>query len=90
MWWDAFAYEWHCGNRSRVKGGEDEQMQDVMFETLERILDLPGDGCQAAALHGLGHLHHPSTEELIQRYLRRPVSKDLRKYARAAGRFEVL
>src|SRR5262245_2825737 len=32
MWWDSLAYDWHCGNRSRARGSEDESMQDVMFE----------------------------------------------------------
>lgn len=91
MWWDVLAYDFHCGNRSRANGGEDELMQDVMFETLDRILTLPSDTCQAAALHGLGHLHDPRTQEAIERYLKRPsVSAELRAYAVAAARFEVL
>ncbi len=91
MWWDVLAYDWHCDNRSRANGGEDELMQDVMFETLERILTLPSETCQAAALHGLGHLHHPSTQAAIERYLKRSsVSAELRNYALAAARFEVL
>ena len=71
MWWDSLAYDWHCGNRSRANGGEDQLMQDVMFETLERILGLDSIECQAAALHGLGHLHHPKTGDLIERYIER-------------------
>jgi hypothetical protein len=90
MWWDSLAYDWHCDNRSRANGGEDEAMQDVMFETLERILDLPSELCQTAALHGLGHLHHPNTEAAIDRYLQGSVTPELRDYALAASRFEVL
>lgn len=90
MWWDSLAYDWHCKNRSRENGGEDELMQDVMFETLERILVLPSEECQAAALHGLGHLHHPKTQEVIDRFLSRPLSPELGDYARAASRFEVM
>ena len=90
MWWDALAYDWHCGNRSRANGSEDEQMQDVMYETLERILALPSETCQFAALHGMGHLHHPSTQEAIERFLNRPLSPELREYALAAGRFEIM
>ena len=59
MWWDSLCYDWHCGNRSRANGGEDQAMQDVMFETLARILELDSPRCQGDALHGLGHLHHP-------------------------------
>ncbi|HVK54635.1 MAG TPA: hypothetical protein VM532_06365 [Burkholderiales bacterium] len=92
MWWDSLAYDWCCGNRSRLNGGEDEQMQDVMFETLEKILALPSSDCQAAALHGLGHLHHPETQQLIDQYIRlnEIISPELRDYAHAAARFDVM
>jgi hypothetical protein len=71
MWWDILCYDWHCGNRKRERerGGEDERMQDVIFQTLTAILALDSGICQRAALHGLGHLHHPETENLIQRYI---------------------
>jgi hypothetical protein len=92
MWWDSLAYDWHCGNRDRANGREDELMQDVMFGTLERILSLPSRACHIAALHGLGHLHHPETEGLVQSYIERnePMDSDLRAYAQAAARFEVM
>ncbi|MGD9630773.1 MAG: hypothetical protein AB7V18_16165 [Pyrinomonadaceae bacterium] len=92
MWWDSLAYDWHCGNRNRKNGGEDLLMQDVMFETLEMILKLPSIDCQFAALHGLGHLHHPNTASLVLSYLKRKPHKslELREYANAAARFEVL
>lgn len=92
MWWDGLAYDWHCGNRARINGGEDATMQDVMFETLVKILQLPQEWCQAAALHGLGHLHHPDTEAAIQGFLRATpgIDAELREYALAAARFEVM
>jgi hypothetical protein len=92
MWWDSLAYDWHCGNRSRQSGGEDEDMQDVMFQTLGKILALPEPACQASALHGLGHLHHPETSALIDGYLQTTdgIDPELREYAKAAGRFEVM
>lgn len=92
MWWDSLAYDWHCGNRLRQSGGEDEEMQDVMFETLAKILALPSSTCQASALHGLGHLHHPETQTLIDRYLATNlgIESGLREYALAASRFEVM
>lgn len=92
MWWDSLAYDWHCGNRNRSNGGEDRLMHDVMFETLERILGLSSPQCQAAALHGLGHLHHPKTVETIDAYLKRNprLDSEMTNYARAASRFEVL
>jgi hypothetical protein len=92
MWWDSLAYDWHCGNRSRDNGGEDRLMQDVIFDTLERILSLPSEICQGAALHGLGHLHHPQTGGTVQRFLdaQPTVSNELRQYALAAARFEIM
>jgi hypothetical protein len=92
MWWDSLAYDWYCGNRARENGGEDSSMQDVMFETLVKILDLPQEWCQEAALHGLGHLRHPFTVPAVQRFLSTTpaIDTELKEYALAAARFEVL
>jgi hypothetical protein len=92
MWWDLLCYDWHCGNRNRNLGGEDMKMQDVMFDTLAAILCLDSPTCQRAALHGLGHLHHPRTQELIQRYIKEhpSLSKEEKEYALAAAEFKVM
>jgi hypothetical protein len=92
MWWDALAYDWHCGIRLRSSGGEDSAMQDIMFDTLLKILELPQKSCQEAALHGLGHLHHPDTETAVRRFLARnaDVDPELKEYALAAAKFEVM
>lgn len=92
MWWDSLAYDWHCENRSRSNGGEDLLMQDVMFETLSKILALPSSEVQASALHGLGHLHHPDTEALVDEFLERnpQIDSGLREYALAAAKFDVM
>jgi hypothetical protein len=92
MWWDSFCYDWHCGNRSRDNGGEDMLMQDVMFETLAKILTLESEICQGAALHGLSHLHHPATAELIHGYLAAnpSLSDDWRRFALRAAEFTLL
>jgi hypothetical protein len=89
MWWDHFCYDWAMGQRQNSE--EDLVLQDVIFQTLAKILDLDSEPCQRAALHGLGHLHHPDTEELIQQFLERhPLLSDkLRAYALAAAKFEV-
>jgi hypothetical protein len=91
MWWDSLCYDWHCGNRKRERGGEHLQLQEVIFQTLASVLAIDSQICQAAALHGLGHLHHPQTTELIERYLREhaSLSKERKEYALAAARFEV-
>jgi hypothetical protein len=68
MWWDGLCYDWEIGRRQRSRGGEDEAMQDVMLETMSEILSIDSEQCRYAALHGLSHLHHPRTLELIQQY----------------------
>ena len=92
MWWDSLCYCWHCGNKSRKNGGEDAAMQDVMFETLVEILALDSETCQGAALHGLSHLHHPSTEDVIRGYLgKHPTLNDeWRNAALGAARFDLM
>ena len=63
-----------------------------MFETLAKILELDSVHSQGDALHGLGHLHHPLTEQLISKYIAKhpDISPKMRKYAFAASKFQVL
>jgi hypothetical protein len=68
MWWDGLCFVWEIGQRQRSRGGEDATMQDVMFVTMSEILGIDSDECRYAALHGLSHLHHPATLELIEAY----------------------
>jgi hypothetical protein len=91
MWWDSLCYDWHCGNRKRERGGEDEQMQDVIFQTLTAILALDSSICQKAALHGLGHLHPPRNgKSNCALYRATPnLTKEQLEYALAAAKFEV-
>lgn len=92
MWWDGICYDWHCGLRVRERGGEDLEMQDVMFQTISAILFLDSQNCQKAALHGLGHLHHPETQTLVQRYIEAhpSLTEPEKEYALAAAKFEVM
>jgi hypothetical protein len=92
MWWDALCYDWHCGNRKRERGGEDQLLQDIFFRTLGKVLAQDSWICQGAALHGLGHLHHPDTKSLIADFLETHplLSKEEREYALAAADFKVL
>lgn len=92
MWWDSFCYDWHCENRKRERGGEDLLLQDAMFRTLSKILSLESETCQLAALHGLGHLHHPDTTNLVASYIeaRPSLSKEMREYAIAASESKIL
>jgi hypothetical protein len=91
MWWDSLCYDWHCGNRKRERGGEDLELQDIFFHTLANVLAIDSWICQGAALHGLGHLHHPQTKELIERFVdeRPSLTSEQKAYALAAARFEV-
>jgi len=92
MWWDSLCYSWHCGNRNRERGGEDSELQDVFFRTLTKVLAIDSWICQGAALHGLGHLHHPDTENLIGRFIEEhpSLTKEQIAYAKAAATFQVL
>jgi hypothetical protein len=92
MWWDSLCYDWQCGIRDRERGGEDLRMQNVMFETLAVILRLDSESCQIAALHGLGHLHHPGTAALVHTFLAEhpALSAETKEYALRAAKFQVL
>ena len=92
MWWDSLCYDWHCGNRKRERGGEDLELQNVFFETLAKVLAIDSWICQGAALHGLGHLHHPRTKELIDRFVDEhpTLTQEQKAYAVAAAKFEVM
>ena len=92
MWWDSLCYDWHCGNRNRERGGEDRRLQDVLFQTLAQILSFDSETCQAAALHGLGHLHHPDTPAVIDNYVKEhpSLTQERKTYAFAAAKFQVL
>lgn len=92
MWWDSLCYAWHCGNRKRENGGEDLELQDIFFHTLVKVLALDSRICQGAALHGLGHLHHPDTGEVVSQFIREhpALTEEQIGYARAAAKFNVL
>lgn len=91
MWWDSLCYDWHCGNRNRDRGGEDQELQDIFFQTIAKVLAMDSWTCQWAALHGLGHLHHPGTMALIQRFIDEhpSLTPEQKAYALAASEFKV-
>jgi hypothetical protein len=92
MWWDSLCNAWHRGHRDRERGGEDLELQDIFFQTLSKVLAIDSWICQGAALHGLGHLHHPRTKELVNRYLDEnpSLNTEQKAYALAAAEFQVL
>lgn len=92
MWWDSLCYDWECGNRNRERGGEDMELHDIFFQTLANVLAIDSWTCQSAALHGLGHLHHPKTKALIEGFIdaHHLLTQEQETYALAAAKFEVL
>ena len=70
MLWDGLAYSYtmklfayHCKEEDIIP------LQNVMFATLNKILQLDNKDCQYAALHGLNHLQHPDTKTIIEQYI---------------------
>lgn len=72
MLWDWLAYDYYSGWRSPETGLEDARVQQVMFETLDRILLADSESTQLAALHGLHHLRHPECMATVRRFLAGP------------------
>jgi hypothetical protein len=68
------------------------ELQDTYFQTLDKVLAIDSWICQGAALHGLGHLHHPDTAALFRRHIDEhpSLTKEQVAYAQAAAKFEVL
>jgi hypothetical protein len=62
------------------------------FETLADVLAIDSWICQEAALHGLGHLHHLHTRELIGRFVEKhpSLSQEQKAYALAPANYKVL
>ncbi len=78
MWWDLILHgfwAWQTVEQRSEGGGrsrldiESRLLLDAMFETLQRILDLPGWSSQECALHGLGHLHHGEVRKTVQEFI---------------------
>jgi hypothetical protein len=87
MWWDlvidGYFENLHTSWAPLIVDDKDVEVQQTIFETLCRILKLDSIECQKAALHGLGHLNHPSTEKTIGDYLdKHPmIDEELKEYA---------
>jgi hypothetical protein len=79
MWWDLILHGFWTSDKPHFPGtwkgdaskldSESRLILDVMFETLARILSLPGRKSQKSALHGLGHLYHPDVCATIQQFM---------------------
>ncbi len=74
MWWDEILHDLDPMPKEYKFGylaltNDQSRMVETIFQTLSKILALDHRGCQLCALHGLGHLYHPASEQLVQKYL---------------------
>ena len=92
MWWDSLAYDFYDNELRNRENKETQVIQDAMFSTLKKILEIDAKHCQTAALHGLGHLRHPDTEQAIKDYLRKHpgLDKNEKNYANACITGEIM
>ena len=87
MWWDlvidGYFETAHTSWNPLIVNDKDAPVQQTIFETLCSILKLNSRECQKSALHGLGHLNHPLTEQTIEAYLNEDpiVDGELKEYA---------
>jgi hypothetical protein len=66
MWWDLVVE-----TDVYAKGDPEEyaRVREAIFATLCDILGSDSEHCQRAALHGLNHLRHPRTQEVVDGFL---------------------
>jgi hypothetical protein len=89
---DLLASDYRAGLRQPAASEEDRRVQQALFGAFGEMLTSGHPGTQRAALHGLGHLSHPRTPDLVRAYLeaRPELDPALRRYARYALAGEVL
>ena len=85
MLWDAIAYGYYSGTHDPVTNPEDARVQEAMFEALTAMLASNDPDTLAGAIHGLGHLRHPQSNQAIRDLLSsdRDLDSELRAYAAA-------
>lgn len=92
MWWENLAK----GIPGKAAGptwqADRKRIENVIFKTLAKLLDLEAEDCRINALHGLNHLPHPGKETLILGYLARHpgLNDEHRRYAEGAISGELL
>jgi hypothetical protein len=81
MLWDLLIDQFYNGDADDVV--VQAELEEIIFETLTRILTLSDRECQHAALHGLGHLRHRDTAGVVREYLARSerLPAELTEYA---------
>lgn len=92
MWWDSLGYRFYR-IINPAENSEYQHLQNAMFVTLQKILQLDSVDCQFAALHGLGHVRHPDNAGVIQAYIRQhqhTLTADEIAYAEACINGEIM
>lgn len=71
MWWENLSkgIPGHAGGPNWW--ADRQRIENAMFQTLAKLLELKAETCRIDALHGLNHLAHPGKERLIRQYLGR-------------------
>lgn len=89
MWWDVLPI---CGKPESESG---RRVDEVVYEVMERILDIPHDGVRESALHGLGEWschYEERTRATVLRFLDRTpnLRPELKAYAKRAAEGMIL
>jgi hypothetical protein len=86
MWWENLAKDIPGQGGGPKYWADREQLEEVIFQTLAKLLELEAENCRIDALHGLNHLTHPDKPQLIRDYLaKRPgLDETHRLYAEKA------
>ena len=78
------------GISKKNRANNARKISESTFRTLAEILKINSENCQKGALHGLNHLKHPKTKNVIQKYLKtnpKP-SKQMHEYAKKCQNFK--
>ena len=87
IWWDLLIEDcfgnYHTRWHPLIVDDKDAPLQQIIFETLCRILQLDSMECQKSALHGLSHLNHELSKETIRNFLDKhsTMDEELKEYA---------
>lgn len=92
MWWENLAKGIDGQAIGPNRQSDRDRIENAIFNTLAKLLELDAEDCRINALHGLNHLPHPGRENLILGYLaRRPgLNAEHRRYAKGAMLGELL
>lgn len=69
MWWENLAKGIPSQGGGPKYWADRQHLENTMFKTMGRLLELESESCRIDALHGLNHLTHPGKAQLIGDYL---------------------